>query len=147
MKRNITKVIFSLIVTGGICFSGCTKTSGCEFVDGDRYLTGTFHYFDDPVQIPQWPYPANAIILDVNSYLVRDNSTGDFLDTIVITKSSVPKNYRKEGEKHVAVSIESTFHGTATITEARHEFYKLLCIEEIRSRLNMKKLTNKRFDL
>lgn len=78
----------------------------------------------------KWP-GGNAVILDVNAYIVNDISEGAFWDTIVITKSSVPYKYRKEGEKHVAVSIVNTITG-GTTHEIRHDFYNLLCIEEIK---------------
>ncbi len=68
--------------------------------------------------------------MDVNAYLVKDELGGTLYDTVLITKSSVPNEFRVEGEKHVAVSVVSTVSG-ATTTEARHDFYKLLCIEEI----------------
>ena len=131
MKQIVKNVLFLLLLAGFIGFPSCTKTSGCEFVEGDFYLTGTFHYYKVPVKMHKWPGEANAVILDVNAFLVKDNSEGSFFDTIVITKSSVPNEYRKEGERHVAISIESTLHGAATTTEGRHDFYKLLCIEEI----------------
>lgn len=127
MKQLITKTLMLLLLAGCVGFSSCTKTSGCESVEG-QFLTGTFHYLRNPVQMPKWP-SSNVVILDVNAYLVRDNSTGDFWDTIVITKSSVPNKFRKEGEKHVAVSMVNTV--TEGTTEIRHDFFKLLCIEEI----------------
>lgn len=131
MKHTVTKLFLLLLLAGCLGFQSCTKTSGCEFVQGDLFLTGTFHYFKNTVKIPKWPYPANAVVLDVNAYLVRDDSQGHFDDTIVITKSSVPNKYREDGEKHVAVSIVNTYYGIASTTEGRHDFYKLLCIEEI----------------
>ena len=82
------------------------------------------------MKINYWPGEANAVVLDVNAFLVKDNSEGYFYDTIVIKKSSVPNEYRIEGEKHVAVSIVNTVTG-GTTHEIRHDFYKLLCIEEI----------------
>ena len=130
LSRLSKKVcIVTLLIVGGIGLSSCTKTSGCEFVEGDNFLTGTFHYFKNPVQIPQWPN-STAEFLDVNAYLVKDELGGTLYDTVLITKSSVPNEFRVEGEKHVAVSLVSTING-ATTAEARHDFYKLLCIEEI----------------
>ena len=129
MKHFITKTIHIVVLAiGCVSFFGCTKTSGCEFVEGDDFLTGVFHYSKTAIEIPKWP-GSPVDVLNVNAYLVRDNSTGDFWDTIVITKSSVPNEYRKESEKHVAVSIVNTTPGGTC--ELRHDFYKLLCIEEI----------------
>lgn len=124
---SITKTTFFLLMVGCLGLTCCTKKSGCEYVEGDYYLTGTFHYFSNPIQIPKYPY--TNIMVDVNAYLVKDVSGGDYFDTILIKKSSVPYEYRKEGEKHVAVSLVNTITG-GTTTEARHDFYKLLCIEE-----------------
>ena len=130
-SSRLSRIVFiiTLLIVGGIGLSSCTKTNGCEFVGGDYFLTGTFHYFKNPVQIPQWTN-STAEILDVNAYLVKDELGGTLYDTVLITKSSVPNEFRVEGEKHVAVSVVSTVSG-ATTTEARHDFYKLLCIEEI----------------
>ena len=128
-SKSLRKAFFALLIVGGFGLTSCTKTSGCEFVEGDNFFTGTFHYFKNPVQIPKWPN-STAEILDVNAYIVKDELGGTLYDTVLITKSSVPNEFRVEGEKHVAVSVASTVTG-ATTTEARHDFYKLLCIEEI----------------
>ena len=130
MKQIVKNALFLLLLAGFIGFPSCTKTSGCEFVEGDFYLTGTFHYYKNPVKMNYWPGEANTVVLDVNAFLVKDNSEGYFYDTIVIKKSSVPNEYRIEGEKHVAVSIVNTVTG-GTTHEIRHDFYKLLCIEEV----------------
>ena len=128
-SKSLRKVFFALLIVGGFGLTSCTKTSGCEFVEGNNFFTGTFHYFKNPVQIPKWPN-STAEILDVNAYIVKDELGGTLYDTVLITKSSVPNEFRVEGEKHVAVSVVSTITG-ATTTEARHDFYKLICIEEI----------------
>jgi hypothetical protein len=130
MLKRAKTIMFPLLV-GCIGLFGCTKKSGCEYVEGDYYLTGTFHYFKESIQVPK--YPNNNIMVDVNAYLVRDELSGTYLDTMLVTKSSVPYGFRNEGEKHVAVSVVNTITGAIT-TEARHDFYKLLCIEEIKER-------------
>ncbi len=122
-------LLLLLLMAAGFGLSSCTKQSGYEFVEGDYYFTGTFHYFKNPVKIQKWPF-SNVTMLDVNAYIVKDDLSGTYFDTMLITKSSVPYNYRNDGEKHVAVSIARTISGTTT--EARHDFYRLLCIEEIK---------------
>lgn len=123
MKRLLFVISMSFVL------SSCTKTNGCEYIEEGRFLTGIFHYSNKSVKISKWPNQTEY--LDVNAYLVRDYSQGDFYDTIVITKSSVPIEYRNEGDSHVAVSLKNTVTG-ATTTEVRRDFYKLLCIEKIK---------------
>ncbi len=128
-KQWKNSILILLLLSAGSSIVSCTKTNGCEYVEGDYYLTGTFHYFEKSLQIPKYPY--TNILVNVNAYLVKDEMSGTYFDTMLITKSSVPQEYRKEGEKHVAVSIVNTVLG-GTTTQARHDFYKLLCIEEIK---------------
>ena len=131
MKRHYTsrsKVLLLLLlafcVTG---FLGCTKETGCDSVGG-MCLTGVFHYSKETIKFQKWP--SCSTMLDVNAYIVKDSIVGDFYDTIVITKTSVPAKYRKDGEWHVAVSVENTVSWPTTM-EVRRDFYRLLCIEKI----------------
>lgn len=129
MKNTFAKSFILLLMAGCIGLSGCTKTSGCEFVEEGHFLIGTFHYFERPVKIQKYP-GSNKTLLDVNAFLIRDDFSGDDTDTVLITKSSIPLRYRGEDEKHVAVSLEQVLTGGGTITYGRC-FCNLLCIEEI----------------
>ncbi len=120
--------IVLLLVLGALGLTNCRKC-GCDYSVGDRYLTGTLHYSKNPVKIPKWP-GSNVEVLDVNAYFVNDDSKGEFYDTIVVSKSSVPNEYRVDGKNHVAVSLVNTVTGTTTL-ELRHDVYKLKCIEKI----------------
>ena len=122
MKQIIKNALFLLLLAGFIGFSSCTKTSGCEYADEGRlFLTGTFHYL-------QKYSGSNVSLLDVNAFLIRDDFIGDESDTVLITKSSVPWEYRREVEKHVVVSLEPIIKPGPTFGRG---FYKLLCIEEV----------------
>ena len=97
-------------------------------VIGDLNATGEFHYSKTEIKIPQWPH--SETMLDVNAFFVPDNSEGRFCDKIVITKSSVPSEYRGNTKTHVRVSLKNTAP-KPTAMELRHDCYELLCIEKI----------------
>ena len=122
-----TFMLYFLLLAGIFGFSGCTKTSGCEYAEGEQFLTGTFHYFERPVKIQKYP-GSNKTLLDVNAFLIRDDFSGNDTDTVLITKSSVPLGYRREGEQHVATSLNAIKTTGPTFGRV---FFKLLCIEEI----------------
>lgn len=123
--RMSALIIAAMLVVG---HTNCTKKSGCEMVSGELDVTGEFHYSKNKVKIPKWPN--SETMLDVNAFFVLDNAEGRFYDTIVITKASVPSEYRTNAKTHARVSLKNTVSQPTTM-ELRHDYYELLCIEKI----------------
>ena len=126
--KTIENIALIIAATLAMSFTGCIKKSGCDMVIGDLNATGELHYSETEIEIPKWPH--SETMLDVNAFFVLDNSEGRFYDTVVITKSSVPSEYRGNTKTHVRVSLKNTAPEPTT-TELRHDYHELLCIEKI----------------
>ena len=72
--------------------------------------------------------PFNEQSTDVHAYFVKENPE-HFTDTILITKTSIPLAYRKEGITKVSVTL--TYAADVVLAYMHREYHKIVCIEKL----------------